>query len=99
MLFSMTGDSGGHHDTLAGFGDAATTPAKFGAGPLPRPAQRLPPQRADNFVVALGRHGLDRRDLVHTFNLFAGVRVGPEGALDWIEGCGGRAPPSTCAPR
>ena len=86
VLFSVTGDSGGHHDTLAGFGDAATTLAKYGPGRYLDLRNEYHRNARDNFIAALGRHGLDRRDLVPTFNLFAGVAVGPEGSLDWIEG-------------
>jgi uncharacterized protein YcgI (DUF1989 family) len=36
--------------------------------------------------MALGRHGLSRRDLVMSFNPFARVRIAPEGALEWEPG-------------
>ena len=38
--------------------------------------------------MALGRHGLDRRDLVMSFNPFARVVVAGDGALEWTGGIG-----------
>jgi len=86
VLLSVTADSSGHHDTLAGFGDAVTTAAKYGPGRYLELRNDYHRNARDNLVAALGRHGLDRRDVVATFNLFAGVTVGPNGSLDWVEG-------------
>ena len=73
VLFSDRRRHGGHHDTLAGFGDAATTLAQYGPGRYLDLRNDFHRNARDNFVTALGRHGLDRRDLVPTFNLFARV--------------------------
>jgi uncharacterized protein len=86
VLLSVTGDTCGHHDTLAGFGNAATTEARYGPGRYLELRNEYHRNARDNFLAALGRHGLGRRDLVPTFNLFARVAVGPAGSLDWVSG-------------
>jgi urea carboxylase-associated protein 2 len=86
VLLSVTGDTSGHHDTLAGFGNAATTVATYGPGRYLELRNEYHRNARDNFLAALGRHGLGRRDLVPTFNLFARVAVGPAGSLDWVPG-------------
>jgi urea carboxylase-associated protein 2 len=88
VLFSIVDDTSGHHDTLAGFSDAAAVDAQFGAGPYFKLRNDSYRNARDNFVMALGRHGLDRRDLVMSFNPFAGVDVAGDGALEWRPGCG-----------
>jgi urea carboxylase-associated protein 2 len=88
VLFSIVDDTSGHHDTLAGFGDAASTEAHFGPGSFVERRNEYFRNARDNFVMALGRHGLDRRDLVMSFNPFARVRVEPEGELTWVQDAG-----------
>jgi urea carboxylase-associated protein 2 len=83
VLFSIVADTHGHHDTLAGFSDAASVEALYGAGPYVKLRNDFFRNARDNFVMALGRHGLDRRDLVMSFNPFARVEVGDGGALVW----------------
>lgn len=86
VLFSVTGDTDGHHDTLCGFSNAATTAAKYGPGSYLGLRNEYHRNARDNFLAALGCHGLGRRDVVPTFNLFARVAVGPGGSLDWVPG-------------
>jgi urea carboxylase-associated protein 2 len=88
VLFSIVDDTSGHHDALAGFGDSGVDAARYGAGTGTYRDLRNDFHRnaRDNFVMALGRHGLGRRDLVMSFNPFARVRVAPEGALEWEPG-------------
>ncbi len=86
VLLSVTGDTSGHHDALTGLGDAATTLAKYGPGRYLELRNDAHRNARDNFVAALGRHGLGRRDLVAPFNLFAGVVVEPDGRLTWVDG-------------
>jgi urea carboxylase-associated protein 2 len=86
VLCSIVDDTSGGHDTLAGFSDAATVAEQFGGGSYLDLRNRFHRNARDNFVMALGRHGLDRRDLVMSFNPFARVTVAPEGALEWSPG-------------
>jgi urea carboxylase-associated protein 2 len=88
VLFSIVDDTSGHHDALAGFGDAAVDRERYGPGSYLELRNDFHRNARDNFVMALGRHGLGRRDLVMSFNPFARVRVGPEGALEWVGGVG-----------
>ena len=88
VLCSIVDDTGGHHDTLAGFSDAASVHDAFGDGSYLERRNDSYRNARDNFVMALGRHGLDRRDLVMSFNPFARVTVAPEGGLEWTAGIG-----------
>ena len=63
--------------------DARTDRARYGPGTYLDLRNDFHRNARDNFVMALGRHGLGRRDLVMSFNPFARVRVGPAGALEW----------------
>ena len=88
VLCSIVDDTGGHHDTLAGFSDAAAVREQFGDGSYLELRNEFFRNARDNFVMALGRHGLDRRDLVMSFNPFARVTVAPAGELEWVGGIG-----------
>ena len=86
VLFSIVDDTHGDHETLAGFSDAATVRDQFGDGSYLDLRNGRYRNARDNFVMALGRHGLDRRDLAMSFNPFARVRVADDGALEWVAG-------------
>ncbi len=84
VLFSIVADTSGSHDALAGFGDAAVDEARFGLGAYRDLRNDFHRNAYDNFVMALGRHGMSRRDLVMSFNPFARVRVTAGGELEWV---------------
>jgi urea carboxylase-associated protein 2 len=86
VLFSIVDDTSGHHDALAGFADRAVDRERYGSGSYRDLRNEFHRNARDNFVMALGRHGLSRRDLVMSFNPFARIRVEPEGALEWDAG-------------
>jgi uncharacterized protein len=86
VLFSIVDDTDGYHDALSGFGDSALDEARFGSGTYRDLRNDFHRNARDNFVMALGRHGLGRRDLVMSFNPFARVRVAPDGTLGWDAG-------------
>jgi uncharacterized protein len=88
VLCSIVDDTSGHHDTLAGFSDAEVVKAQFGVGTYLERRNDYYRNARDNFVMALGRHGLDRRDLVMSFNPFARVTVEDDGAIEWCGGVG-----------
>ena len=88
VLFSIVDDTSGHHDALAGFGDAAVDDARYGPGTYRDLRNDFHRNARDNFVMALGRHGLGRRELVMSFNPFARVAVDPQGELQWVAGVG-----------
>jgi urea carboxylase-associated protein 2 len=86
VLLSITGDTCGDHETLSGGTTAGTILARYGPGTYyDRRNERFTNDR-DNFIAALGRHGLDRRDLVPNVNLFARVEVGDDGTLTYVPG-------------
>lgn len=89
VLLSLVGDSSEHHDTLGGTSDAGTVAAAERHGTyLERGNDRFV-NAHDNLLAAVGRHGLDRRDLVPTFNPFDRVEVEPDGGFRWVGPGGG----------
>lgn len=86
VLFSITGGDGAAHETLSGGTTAATVLARHGdgGGYLALRNDRWTNAR-DNFIAAVGRHGLDERDLVPNVNLFSRVEVGDDGGLRWVD--------------
>jgi urea carboxylase-associated protein 2 len=84
VLCSVVEDTSGHHDTLGGSSDAESVRRRHGGGTyLDRRNDRFV-NTHDNLIAALGRHGLDRRDIVPTVNLFDRVEVAPDGSFRWI---------------
>jgi urea carboxylase-associated protein 2 len=83
ILASVVDDSVGWHDTLSGFGDAATTRARFGDGDYQTRRNEFFRNTRDNFLVELGKHGLGKRDLGVAVNFFVKIRVGDDGTLAW----------------
>ncbi|HEY0236764.1 MAG TPA: DUF1989 domain-containing protein, partial [Afipia sp.] len=64
-------------DTLVGGSTAATNIARFGAGGLRN--------TRDNFVLAAGKLGLGRRDVMPCISFFAPVSVDDDGRFHWHE--------------
>src|SRR5882724_335877 len=75
VLLSIIEDTGAAHDTLAGGSTAATNEARYGAG-----SHR---NTRDNFILAAGKLGLDRRDVMPCISFFAPVSVDAEGRFQW----------------
>ena len=75
VLFSIIQDSGAAHDTLAGGSNAATNAARYGAGSFRN--------TRENFVLAAGKLGLDRRDVHPCIAFFAPVSVDAQGRFEW----------------
>jgi hypothetical protein len=71
-------DGDGAVDLFCGASNAAAVAARHGASGnhSPTPAGR------DRLLVGLAKHGLTRRDLPPAANLFATVRVAPDGTLE-----------------
>jgi urea carboxylase-associated protein 2 len=74
-LLSIIEDTSGAHDTMAGGSNAATNAARYGAGSFRN--------TRDNFVLAAGKLGLDRRDVHPCIALFAPVAVDSSGKFEW----------------
>jgi uncharacterized protein len=79
-LLHMVTDTCGRHDTVGGACSAESNTCRFGHH------TRYMHNCRDNFLVALARHGLGKRDLVPNINFFMHVPVTPEGRLDIVDG-------------
>jgi len=85
VLLSITGDTCGHHETLSGGTTPQTAAARHGTdGSFWRLRNLRYTNDRDNFIAAVGRHGLDERDLVPNVNLFSRVEVAEDGSLRWV---------------
>lgn len=84
VLFSIVSDTSGHHDTFGGVSDAAGTLARYGPGTYLEHRNDRFVNAHDALVAAVGRVGLDRRDLVPNLNLFDRLEVEPDGELTWV---------------
>lgn len=82
VLASITDDTYGRNDALAGGSTAATNAEKYGDTPLR--------STRDNFILLAAKHGLTKRDIPPCLTLFAPVGVDDEGRLRW-EGGGASA--------
>lgn len=87
VLFSITEDTSGHHDTFGGCSTPATNLARYGEGDYQHLRNDCHRDGRTNLLAALGRHGLGSRDIMPNLNLFTRVRVLPEGDLAWVAGC------------
>ena len=75
VLCSITADTTGSHDLICGCSNAASNAAKYGAGDYSN--------SRNNFLKALGKRGLTRKDLMPNLNLFSRVMVLPNGDLQY----------------
>ncbi|MBW4527349.1 MAG: urea carboxylase-associated family protein [Phormidium tanganyikae FI6-MK23] len=74
VLFSIVEDICGYHDTLGGCSNL-TTNAKYGEGDYKN--------SRDNFLLALTKRNLGKRDITPNLNLFTRIAVEPDGNLVW----------------
>jgi urea carboxylase-associated protein 2 len=77
-LMSMLEDNAGTHDAFCGPSNEASNARKYGAGGNHSDA----PNARDRFLIALAKYGLGRKDVHPAFNLFKGVRIAEDGAVD-----------------
>ena len=76
VLFSITEDTCGLHDTLGGCSNLATN-SKYGEGDFKN--------SRDNFLLALIKRNLGKKDIMPNLNLFTRIAVDPNGNLSWAE--------------
>ncbi len=86
ILASITEDSCGWHDPLAGWSTAKTVEAKYGTKNYQEARNDWFRNGHDNFVTELGKCGLDERDLAMNVNLFSKVTVDDAGKLIYHAG-------------
>lgn len=78
VLFSVIEETtGGAHDAVTGASTAATNQQRYGDKPLRN--------TRDNFLLAAGKLGLDRRDVHPCLSFFAPVGVDTKGRFVWHE--------------
>jgi urea carboxylase-associated protein 2 len=75
VLASITDDTCGHHDLLLG-----------GSSPQSLRRRGLSEGRnsRDNFILAIGKRGMGKRDIPPAITFFAAVRSGDDGRLSWV---------------
>ena len=86
-MASIVHDTSGTHDALCGASTRARNEQRYGDGAVSGPC----PNARDQFVVALAKHGLTRRDVAPNVSFFKGVRVADGGALEFRAGAGAGA--------
>jgi uncharacterized protein len=79
VLFSITEDTSGYHDLLGGCSNAASNAAKYEGGDFWQNSR-------DQFLHALTKQGLGKKDLMPNLNLFTRVAVDSEGKMIFVEG-------------
>jgi len=85
-MVSVTEDSLGWHDPLAGHIDAEMVREKFGEHGYQQYRNRFYRNARDNFLIELGKHGLGLRDIVANVNFFSRVNVDADGRMSLAEG-------------
>jgi uncharacterized protein len=78
-------DTSGQHDALCGASNRIVNERRYGTGAVSGSC----PNARDQFVVALGKHGLSRRDVAPNVNFFKRVDFADDGATIFREGNGG----------
>jgi len=86
ILCSLTADSLGWHDALAGCSDAAAVKAKYGEARYQECRNDFHRNARDSFLIDLEKYGLGPRDLSPNINLFSKVAVSDDGAMTYTEG-------------
>ncbi|WP_127088100.1 urea amidolyase associated protein UAAP2 [Aquabacter cavernae] len=80
LMATVTADTSGSHDTSAGACSCESNTARFGHHTKYQHACR------ENFLVAVMKHGMSKRDIVPNINFFMNVPVEPSGNLAIVDG-------------
>ncbi len=86
VLCSITEDSLGWHDPLAGLNNAALVEAQYGKTSYQEHRNAWYQNARDGMVIELAKYGLGERDLQSTVNFFSKVVVEDSGALRYETG-------------
>lgn len=78
VLFTVAEDTCGHHDTIGGCCSRESNRVRYGI--------KDGPNCRDNFLRALSRHGLGKKDIVANINFFMYVPIGREGQMAIVDG-------------
>jgi urea carboxylase-associated protein 2 len=86
ILCSLTRDTVGWHDPLAGCSNRALVAARFGEANYQDFRNDCHKNARDSFLVELGKWGLGPRDLIANVNFFSRVDVAEDGSMTFHEG-------------
>ena len=81
ILCSITEDTVGWHDPIAGISNATLVEKKYGRSTYQQARNNWHQNARDGLIIELGKYGLGPRDLHATVNLFSKVVVDNEGNL------------------
>lgn len=79
-LATVIADTSGSHDTSAGACSCESNTVRFGHQTKYMHACR------ENFLIAVSRHGMGKRDIVPNINFFMNVPIDPDGTLAIADG-------------
>ncbi len=86
ILCSLTEDSVGWHDPIAGTSNAALVDKKYGGLSYQEARNAWHQNARDGLLIELGKYGLGPRDLHATVNFFSKVTVDEQGELHFVQG-------------
>lgn len=86
ILCSVTGDTVGWHDPLAGFSNARLVLERYGARSYQEYRNDCYKNGRDSFLIELGKWGLGPRDLGASVNFFSRVNVSAGGEMSLAAG-------------
>ncbi len=86
VLASITEDSCGWHDTIAGHTTAAVLADRWGRASYQERGNHWRRDAREALLVELAKHGLSQRDLVANVNFFSRVVVAGDGTLQFVPG-------------
>jgi urea carboxylase-associated protein 2 len=84
VLCSITEDTVGWHDPIAGISNAALIEKKYGKTTYQQSRNDWYQNARDGFLVELGKYGMGPRDLHASVNLFSKVVVDETGAMSYV---------------
>ena len=84
VLCSITEDSLGWHDPVAGISNAASIERKYGKSTYQQSRNNWCQNARDGFLIELGKYGMGPRDLHATVNFFSKVVVNETGNMQYV---------------
>ncbi len=85
VLFSITEDSVGWHDTICGVLNNAQTEKKYGPSSYQELRNDYHRSGRQNLLVEMGKNGLNKKDFGPCLNLFSKVWVDEKGGMNFSE--------------
>ena len=84
VLCSITEDTVGWHDPLAGISNGALIEARYGKTTYQQMRNNWYQNARDGFLIELGKYGMGPRDLHATVNFFSKVEVDDQGNMKYV---------------